>query len=206
MFQRRGAAVTPRASGLGTQDPFREVSTWRGSIRYDRRHAINGSAVRHSVDAKGHSFYRWNVPVREDASWFGRVYVWLGERPEGCTRIVRAMKGGHLRMAVDVMRDGRLRLVDGTGTTVVATPTKMEMRRWVRIEWAVSHLAGTAQLRLYNRLGSTVATNDVASDAGNLFGRRVDTVQLGRMGRRGGRTVFWTDEPGISLRGYLGPV
>jgi hypothetical protein len=206
MSHRRGESVTPRRSGRGAQDPFREVSAWRGAIEYDGRHAINGSAVRHAVDANGHSFYRWKVHVREGGSWYGRVYVWIGERPEGRTRIVRAVNGRHLRMAIDLMRDGRLRLVDRTGETVVAAPTRIEVRRWVRIEWAVSHLAGTAQLRLYNDAGSTVATDDVPSDAGNLFGRRVDSVQLGRMGRRGGRSVFWTDEPGISFRGYLGPV
>jgi hypothetical protein len=175
-------------------------------MRYDGRHSINGSAVRHAIAPLGHSYYRWKMHVREGSSWFGRLYVWLGARPDARTRVVRAVNGGHLRMAIDVMRDGRLRLVDRTGETIIATASRVGVRRWVRIEWAVSHLAGTAQLRLYNDAGSLVATDDVPSDAGNLFGRKVDSVQLGRMGKRGGRAIFWTDEPGISFRGYLGPV
>lgn len=201
-----GASLTVAASGGESGDAFDAVAV-RGSARlvYEDRQVVRGLAARHVVGPKESASYLWNVSIPGDRRWWGRLYLRTEMTPSGRVRLVRARAGGALRLALDLTADGSVRAVDAAGTPLLVTDVGVPSGTWVRLEWAVDPTTGGVELALFD--GSTETALAHASGASpSLVGAGVDQVRLG--GLAGGRVTeltFWTDEPALSLGGWIGP-
>ena len=148
----------------------------------------------------------WDRSFTWSPTWYGRVYVWFDTLSTGDVRLVRVRGGGSLRLAIDVMRDGRLRLKDANNSTIGMTSSAILTRGWVRIEWMVNHSTGTVEVRLFNSPNLTTPTETLRTTSGIAIGAFTDTVQIGRSGSQNFASTFWTDDPAIRIAGYPGPI
>ncbi len=154
----------------------------------------------------GDSYYEWDRSFSWSPTWYGRTYVWFDALSAGDVRLVRVRGGGALRLAIDVMRNGRLRLKDANNVTIGMTTSSILTKGWVRIEWMVDQSTGTVELRLFNSPNTTTPTETLRTASGVAIGAFTDAVQIGRSGSQSFASTFWTDDPGIRVGGYLGPV
>jgi hypothetical protein len=162
-------------------------------------------AAKHVASAGQNAAYGWGPSFGSRSLWFGRTYVWFDQLPAGDLRLVRAEGGGSLRMAIDVMRNGKLRIKDGANVTVGTTSLPIATRAWVRIEWKVDQRTGVIEVRLFNSPNSTTASAVLTTATRLAIGSTTDTVQIGRLGSQGFTSTFWTDDPAVGWTAYLGP-
>jgi hypothetical protein len=102
------------------------------------------------------------------------------------------------------MPSGQVRVVDRSGDEVLTTTTSLATDRWVRLEWRFDQPTGRAEIRLYNSSSSFTPSQTVVASGGS-FGTGSDAIQIGRSGSQTFWITFWTDDPGISSGGFLGP-
>ena len=89
-----------------------------GSVALDATHTRGvGLSAKHTVGLRGNAYYGWGPTFAWAPTWYGRTYVWFDALPSGDVRLVRAQGSGALRFAIDVLRNGRLRLKDGGNVT-----------------------------------------------------------------------------------------
>ena len=103
------------------------------------------------------------------------------------------------------MPTGSLLFNDDRNQPVVATSVPLNTSRWVRVEWRVDHAMGRVVIKLFNRPNATSATQVVRATPGPAIGFSADRFQFGRTGNQPFAVTFWTDSPGLSSTGYLGP-
>lgn len=200
-----GSALSTGWSG-GAGSPFDVVVNNGGSVALDATHTRGvGLSVKHTVGIRGNAYYGWGPSFAWAPTWYGRTYVWFDALPTGDVRLVRAEGSGSLRFAIDVLRNGRLRLKDGGNITIATTKGAILTGGWVRIEWGVDQRTGTIQVQLFNSPNLTIATETFVANSALVTGS-TDEVEIGRSGSQNFSTVFWTDDPAISTRGYVGPV
>lgn len=193
------APIRSRQAGAG--DAFSQVTTTGGStVTYDDRHAIGKFSARHTLTSGGNAYYQW-TGVR--SIWYGRVYVWLRSWPPSDLRLIRGSANGVLRCALDIMPNGVLTWVDQFNNPIVSTTTPIAVRKWVRIEWKIDHVAGSATIKLFNRRKSSAQTESVTSATGNAIGPSAQEIQYGRTGSQPFTITFWTDRPALSSSKYL---
>ncbi|GBC87758.1 Endoglucanase H [bacterium HR12] len=201
-----GASLTVAGSGGTSGDAF-DALALLGSAQlvYDGREVVSGLAARHVIGPKESASYVWNVSIPGDQRWWGRLYVRTETNPSGRIRLIRARSAGVLRLAVDLTRDGSVRVVDADGEPLLVTGVALPSRTWIRLEWAVDPTTGGVELALFD--GSTdVALARASGASSSLMGAGLDQVRLG--GQAGGSVTeftFWTDEPALSLSGWIGP-
>jgi hypothetical protein len=197
--------LTGWSSGAGSA--FDKIVNEGGSVTLDSTHTRGvGLSVKHTVGVRGNAYYGWGSSFAWSPTWYGRTYVWFDTLPSGDVRLVRARGSGQLRFAIDLLRNGHLRLKDEDNVTVAITKTAILTKGWVRIEWGVDQRTGVVQVRLYNSPNLTAATETLVSPGAIAIGPYTDAVEIGRSGTQDFSTVFWTDDPAISTKGYPGPV
>ena len=197
----QGAPI--QAAGVRRQAPFDTVGVTNvATLTYDRRNALGRFAAKHVLQPRSDSYYGWSG-TRYD--WFGRIYVRLKALPAQNLRLIRAASGGDLRCSIDIMPWGVLQLNDQENEPVVATTAAINLRRWVRIEWRVSHVTGRVVIKLFNHPNSRKPTQAVRATPGSSIGSSSDVFQFGRSGNQPFAVTFWTDNPGLSSKRYLGP-
>lgn len=162
-------------------------------------------AAKHIASAGQNAAYGWGPSFGSRSLWFGRTYVWFDQLPAGDLRLVRAEGGGSLRLAIDVMRSGKLRIKDGANLTVGTTSLPITTGAWIRIEWKVDHRTGVVEVRLFNSPNATTPSTVFTSGGGLAIGPATDKVQIGRLGSQGFAATFWTDDPAVGWTAYLGP-
>lgn len=201
-----GARLTAAGSGGESGDAF-DVIALQGSARlvYDDQVVASGVVARHVIGPKESASYVWNVAIAGDQRWWGRLYLRTKAIPTGRVRLVRARAAGALRFALDLGADGSVRAVDADGAPLLVTDIAVPSGTWVRLEWSVDPTTGAVELTLFD--GSTEAALVRARGVSpSLVGTSVDQVRLGgRAGRRVTELTFWTDEPALSLGGWIGP-
>jgi hypothetical protein len=202
-----GATLSGVNSSGSSGTPFDGVAIEGGaSMVYDNTHSRGvGLAIRHTVGPRQNAFYRWDGSIGQMNQWFGRVYVWLDALPTSELRLVRTKTDGALGMAIDLMRDGTIRVRDGANRTIARIWTPFTTGSWIRIEWRVDHVNGQVDIRLFNSPNSTVASDSATSGPGRAIGVRSGEVQIGRSGTQPFSITFWTDDPAVSGSGYPGP-
>jgi hypothetical protein len=198
----QGAPI--QAAGSGRRPAaFDMVGVTNGAtLTYDRHHTRGGFSAKHVLQPRSDSYYGWSGTR---TLWFGRLYVRLKALPAQNLRLIRAASDGILRCSIDVMSSGALQFNDQQNQPVVSTSIPINTRSWVRIEWRVNHLTGTVTIKLFNRPNSTMSTQVVRADPGPAIGFSSDSFQFGRSGNQPFAVTFWTDDPGLSSTGYLGP-
>ena len=120
-------------------------------------------------------------------------------------RLIRALDGQELDLAIDIMRSGKLRIKDSSNNTLGTTSQSIITKGWVRIEWQVDHRSGSVEVKLFNAPNEVTPTETLRT-SGARIGAVTDRVQIGRSGTQASSSVFWTDDPAISAARYLGPV
>ena len=174
---------------------------------YDATHARGvGLSARHTVGPGQNAYYRWNRSFSGWSNWYGRVYVWFDRDPAGDLRLIRSKDTSGLGFAVDLLRSGQLRVKDSLNRSVAQTRASITTGAWVRIEWHVDLSARQVEVRLYNSPNSTVPTEAIVTATGIAIPTIMSEIQIGRSGSQSFSAVFWTDDPGISSLGFLGPV
>ena len=197
----QGASI--EAGGGRRQAPFDVVEATNGStLTYDRHHAIGRFSAKHALQLNADAYYGWSGAR---SVWFGRLYVRLKALPVQNLRLVRATSEGELRCSIDIMPTGSLLFNDDRNQPVVATSVPLNTSRWVRVEWRVDHAMGRVVIKLFNRPNATSATQVVRATPGPAIGFSADRFQFGRTGNQPFAVTFWTDSPGLSSTGYLGP-
>lgn len=190
----------------GAGSAFDLVANDGGTVTLDATHTRGvGLSVKHTVGVRGNAYYGWGPTFAWAPTWYGRTYVWFDALPSGDVRLVRAEGSGALRFAIDVLRNGRLRLKDGGNVTIATTRSAILTGGWVRVEWGVDQRTGSIQVRLFNSPNLTTATETMIA-ASALAGGSTNEVEIGRSGSQNFSAVFWTDDPAISTQGYVGPV
>jgi hypothetical protein len=190
----------------GAGSAFDLVRNEGGSITLDATHTRGvGLSVKHTVGVRGNAYYGWGPTFAWAPTWYGRTYVWFDALPSGDVRLVRAEESGALRFAIDVLRNGHLRLKDGGNVTIATTRSAILTGGWVRVEWGVDQRTGSIQVRLFNSPNLTTATDTMIA-ASALSSGSTNEVEIGRSGSQNFSAVFWTDDPAISTQGYVGPV
>lgn len=201
-----GPKGAPIQAGIAARttasDPFNQVVVSGGStLTYDNARTLRGFAAKHSLRPGGNAYYQW-TGVR--SIWFGRLYVWLRQRPKSNLRLIRGSTDNELRCALDIMPNGTLRWLDQDNAPMIATTTPLATRRWVRIEWKVDHTRGQVSIKLYNTASSSKTTQAVWSATGRAVGLSAQEIQYGRSGTQPFAVMFWTDRPALSSSGWLG--
>lgn len=200
-----GRPITLSGSGGSSGDAF-DALVLRGdaSLLFDDAAPVGSLSAKHSFTTTSASYYVWDVAVPEGSRWYGRVYLRATELPAGRVRLARARSSGVLRMALDLLPSGALRMVDGGGVEVVLTEGAIPTDTWVRVEWGVDHSSGEAWLEIYDG-SSDQRLLSAAGAAPSLVGRGIDQVRIGgQVGRRVASFVLHTDEPALSLVGPVG--
>jgi hypothetical protein len=178
----------------------------KSGIVFDGTHTRGvGMSAMHVSAVGQNASYGWGPSFGRHSQWFGRTYVWFDRLPTGDLRLVRAESGGSLRMSIDLMRNGKLRVKDSSNTTIGLTSAPIVTGAWVRIEWKVDHVSGTIEVRLFNSPNSTTPTSTFTSAAHQAIGSDTDGVQIGRSGTQRFASTFWTDDPAVGWTAYLGP-
>ncbi len=198
----KGASIVPGSStGRGTS--FNSVTASEGAtLTYDGTHARGAFAAKHRLLPHSDSYYEWDGTR---TIWFGRVYVWLDARPPSNLRLIRAASDGRLSCSIDVMPTGVLRFNDSLNQRIVDTRSKVKAGRWVRIEWKVNNVRGTVVMKLFNRANAQQPSDVVRAGPGLEIGGSANQFQFGRSGHQPFSIRFWTDDPGMSSIGFLGP-
>jgi hypothetical protein len=199
-----GPQGAPIQAGEGRrQAPFDTVGVTNGAtLTYDRQRALGRFAAKHVLQPHSDSYYGWSG-IRYD--WFGRIYVRLEALPAQNLRLIRAASDGDLRCSIDIMPWGVLQLNDQQNRPVVATSVAVNVRKWVRIEWRVDHVTGRVLIKLFNHPNSRKPTQVVRATPGSSIGSSSDHFQFGRSGNQPFGVTFWTDNPALSSKRYLGP-
>lgn len=195
-----GLSITSQRSGGVSGDPFDAIVLRGGaSLLFDPVAAVGSLSARHSLGSRTASYYLWTVSFPQASRWHGRVYLRADERPEGRIRLMRARSQGALRVALDLLPGGRLRMVDGTGTELLLTEDPAPVGVWLRVVWTVDHATGEVGLEIF--LGSSDQRLLSATGiAPSLTGDGVDQVRIGgQAGPRVASFVLRTDEPVLSL-------
>jgi hypothetical protein len=110
-----------------------------------------------------------------------------------------------LSFAIDLLRSGKLRIKDQGNANIGQTPTSIATGQWIRIEWRADLAAGQVEVRFFNSPTSMFPTGFVASATGRAISTSTNQIQVGRSGTQPFTVVFWTDEPAVSVMGWLGP-
>jgi hypothetical protein len=199
-----GAPVTATSSTRAVANtPFSAIATTNGaSLTYDNTHSRGVFSAKHVLTSRSDSYYQWSGAR---SVWFGHLYVWFDSLPSGDLRLVRAASAGVLRVAIDLLRSGTLRVVDQQNNQVLNTTSAIATRRWIRIEFSVNHSTGTVQIRLFNTITSTTPTQVVTSAPGRSIGSSADQFQFGRSGNQSFPVTFWTDDPAMASSAYPAP-
>jgi hypothetical protein len=175
-------------------------------MRFDSTHTRGvGLSVKHIVGSRANAYYEWSSSFGRQSLWYGRVYVWFDALPSGDPRLVRALNGGQLDLAIDLMRTGQLRIKDSSNVTLATTTNRIITGGWVRIEWQIDQRTGTVELKLFNS-PNEVAPTETIKVSNARIGSATDRVQIGRSGTQTSSSVFWTDDPALSSTRYVGPV
>jgi hypothetical protein len=197
----QGAPI--QAGGARRQAPFDSVGVTNGAtLTYDRHHALGRFAAKHVLNPRSDSYYAWSGTRN---NWFGRIYARLKALPVQNLRLIRAASDGDLRCSIDIMPWGVLQLNDQQNRPVVATSVAVNVRKWVRIEWRVDHVTGRVLIKLFNHPNSRKPTQVVRATPGSSIGSSSDHFQFGRSGNQPFGVTFWTDNPALSSKRYLGP-
>ena len=175
-------------------------------MTFDSTHTRGvGLSIKHVVGSRANAYYEWSSSFGRRLVWYGRVYVWFDSLPSGDPRLIRALDGQQLDLAIDIMRSGKLRIKDSSNNTLGTTSQSIITKGWVRIEWQVDHRSGSVEVKLFNAPNEVTPTETLRT-SGARIGAVTDRVQIGRSGTQASSSVFWTDDPAISAARYLGPV
>jgi hypothetical protein len=172
------------------------------SLTYDWTHRRGDYAAKHVLSAGDDAYYEW---TGTRSTWYGHVYLWMDSFPSGDLRLVRGTSSGWLRMAIDVLPNGSIRVVDQQNQTILTTRRSIETDQWVRIEWRVEHSRGAVEVRLFNWTSFGTPTEVASSGSFRAIGSSVDAVQFGRSGHQWYAVTFWTDDPALSSTSYPPP-
>lgn len=195
-----GGPITVESSGGANGDAF-DALVVRGhsSLRFDDAAPVGSLSARHTLNGASASYYVWNVAVPAGSRWYGRVYLRAGDSPAGRVRLVRARSSGALRMALDLLPSGALRMVDGEGTEFVLTDGVIPTDAWIRLQWSVDQASGEAKIKVYEAFSDRPLLT-AAGVAASLVGSGIDQVRIGgQVGSRTSMFVLRTDEPALSL-------
>jgi hypothetical protein len=203
-----GQSISRATSGGASGAAFDGAAIESGaSLTYDPTHTRGvGLSAKHVVGPRQNSFYEWNTSLGRPSVWYGRVYVWFDQLPAGDVRLVRAKAGNELNVALDLLRDGRLRFKDANNSAIGSTSGAIVTGGWVRIEWMVDHVTGTVSVDVFTSPNTLVPSTSFRSSSGRAVGSVSEQVQIGRSGTQSFATTFWTDDPALSTTGPIGPV
>jgi hypothetical protein len=177
------------------------------ALVYDTTHTRGtGLSAHHVVGSRQNAFYRWDRSFENWNRSYGRVYVWFDRLPAGDLRLVRGRDAVDLSFAIDLLTNGQLRGKDRANKTIAQTWTPIVTGSWVRIEWRVDLVTGQLDIRVFNSPNSSTPSDAATSGPGRLFLSTTNQVQIGRSGTQPFAADFWTDDPGVSVSGWLGPV
>lgn len=165
---------------------------------------MSGLAAKHVLGPHANAYYEWDHSFAWASRWYGRTYVRFNAKPDGDLRLVRAKHGDDRRFILEVLRNGRLRLKDQNNVTIGTMSNTIAIGSWVRIEWMIDDPSGSIQLELFNDPNSTTPTETLRA-TGQHIGDSTNRIQIGRVGHQAFSATFWTDNPAISTRGFLGP-
>jgi hypothetical protein len=198
----QGASVLPGRAG-GKASPFDLVAITRGStLTFDNTHARGAFSARHALTERADSYYEWSGRRRV---WFGRIYVWLPSLPGADMRLVRAKAGEDLRASVNIRSSGRVGFQDIDNQWVKVSRAAIPLQRWVRLEWKIDHRNGTVRIKIFAKPNAKKPTEVIRAGPDLNIGRNAGRFQFGRSGSNDFAMTFWTDSPGLSTKGYLGP-
>ena len=202
-----GVSITRRNSGGASGLAFDKVVTTGGArLVYDNTYTRGvGLSARHTAGPGGNSYYEWNRALGSPSVWYGRVYVRLAGLPSGDIRLVRAQGGEDLELVIEVTRGGTVRVRDSANRIIATSIQPIELGAWVRLEWKVDHATGQIEVRVFNSPNLTTPSETLVTAAGQSIGSHPDRVQIGRSGSQSFSSDFWTDDPSLSITGFVGP-
>jgi hypothetical protein len=199
-----GANITPeRTANTGT--PFDQVVVERGATLTFHEGDSGRMSARHEVANRENAYYLWNKSFGQQSLWFGRVSVKFDGLPAGDLRLIRSKDDDTLQFAIDVMRDGRVRIVDAKNRRIGITSTPILANTWNRIECMIDQRTGVIQVAVFTDVDATTPAATVSTSTGNNIGTRTNEVEIGRSGSQHFSEVFWTDDPAVSTAGWIGP-
>jgi hypothetical protein len=199
-----GATVTP-ARTVGSGTPFDRVVTERGGAVTFHESSNGNLSAKHEVGKNQNAYYEWSSSFGHQSLWFGRVSVRFDGLPSGDLRLIRSKEGDDLKFAIDVLKDGRVRVKDAKNQRIGITSTAIPPSTWFRIEWKVDHRTGVIQVAVFATAGGSTPSATLTTGTGSNIGTGTSQVQIGRSGSQEFFEVFWTDDPAVSTKGWIGP-
>ena len=202
---------TGGASGAFLDDIFIGTSA---ANTFDNTHAAHGSlSMKCATGASAVQVYGgWNTSLGSGLSqvWF-RAYYWIGANPSGNHGIVmfKSASGGSQVARFVLTTTGKIQCNDAANTAItgMTTTNSVNTSAWFRIEGFVisSATVGQVELKLFNSMDSTTATETLTSAATQNTGSGIGEEIFGQAGSGVASENLWVDDLGVSTTAYLGP-
>lgn len=139
----------------------------------------NTQAVRGTLSGKiatggtaGNALIQWNG-LGITGTCYSRQYIYCTANPGSNHRILgMANASGTAHMAVQLLTDGKMRLVAGSGAVIATTSGSLPLNQWVRIEvTSVAGATGNQSLSYFSGSNLETTTADATISGANVSGQ-----------------------------------
>lgn len=160
-------------SGAGTTCTFSNTQAHSGST----------SIKLHYANVASTASVRWSG-ITGTANGYTRFYIYATAQPGANTRLISWVGSGANRCGVQWLTTGKLRILNGSGSSVSTGTVNVPLNQWVRVEFDVTGLSGTtgnAAVRFYSGAQLEGSTPDETISASGLTtgGATIDDVRIG---------------------------
>lgn len=207
-----GEYITANNSGL-SGDAFGTVSAGSTSgtdatVHFDDAHAAHGAlSAKIATGATAASpflAWNWNRLAKLETS-YSRFYLYMTGAPAANHRLFNTLAAGVGRAGLTIATTGKLRAVNGAGSTIFESTNAIPFNQWIRVEYKIVGHASTGQVELrYYAHDSTTPIFSQASSADLNLGGYVDTWRFGVTASTSNVAPFWMDAVGVGADDWLG--
>lgn len=204
------ATLTAATSGGTSGDAFTTVPTVAGTCIFDGTDSAHGSkSYKFQTGGTAETIYaQWGSAALGTVTevWF-RLYIKLSALPSTSTAFLRGLSGTTTAFGLSLNTSGQIRLQNAAGSTVATITTAVPTGTWFRVEGHVilSATAGQGEVKLYNSMDSSTATDSIALTSASLaLLASIDGIRFGILSSQASSPVWRFDDVGGSTVGYIG--
>jgi hypothetical protein len=207
-----GTTITAGNSGDGSAGTAFTVVTANGTVTFDSSEVAHGSlAAKIVTGTTGANVFQWGSGVLTGAptTFYARINLYLPSLPAATFRVAKFEGGSSALIGeVDITTAGKIVFRDAAGTTRYTSTSVIPTGQWVRIEVGITvgSTAGQAEIKLFDSVDSTAATEDATVTSLNLSANGLNFSQIGSTTVLGSSVTFWLDDLAISDSGWVGAV
>lgn len=209
--QTSGTTVSAANSGAGSGDAFSTVSIGtNAAITFDNAHAHGGTrAYKVSTTTTPGDYLVEYRGLTAQATYWVRAYYYFTANPTNTTGLYLyyGVSSATIRGYLQLNTAGKLQNVDAAFSVINTATNAISLNQWIRIEhmFTGSATVGQLEVKLFNTVESTTATETLTTTALQNTGGTVDAVWFGDSGNAS-VGPYWMDDIVVDGAAYPGPV